>query len=378
MSHPASGRKSWPALPACVSLILLPVFASPAAAALGSAPGTCLTGNISITRDTVLDPACTHQASLRIGASKLTLDCRGSRIDAGGRRVGIEIGGKTGVSDVTVRNCNVLNAKTGIYVGLTGSDAKKAQQYSREELYARTPHHVRIENGSVRNSSGVGIYIDDYASEVTVEGTLISDSGSAGIYLEHSSRRNRILNSTLSGNGYGKFPDLRLGAARREAIAVDSSAHNRIEGNHIHDNAAGGIFLYKNCHEHARSNPASVPRWQAAEHNLIKGNTIENENVGIWLASRQSRDLGAWGCGDRPYLGNRYFPDYARHNLVEANTFRRVGTGIIVEDDDNALIGNRFVESDKPIEIGARLREQALGKKVERTQIRDNKIEATP
>lgn len=361
-----------------MSLILLPVFASPAAAAMGSAPGACLTGNVSITRDTVLDPACTHQASLRIGASNLTLDCRGSRIDAGGRRVGIEIGGKASVSDVTVRDCHVLNAKTGIYVGLTGSDAKKAQQYSREELYARTPHRIRIENGSVHNSSNVGIFVDDYASEITVQGTRITDSGSTGIYLTHSTRRNNILNSTLSGNGYGKFPGLRLGEARREAIAVDSSAHNRIEGNHIHDNAAGGIFLYKNCHEQARSNPASVPRWQAADHNLIRGNTFENEKVGVWLASRQSRDLSAWDCGDRPYLENRYFPDYARHNRVEANTFRRVRTGIIVEDDDNALIGNRFVETVMPIEIGARLREQALGKKVERTQIQDNKIEATP
>lgn len=359
-------------------LTLTSAFAVPAAFAAGSTPASCLTGDVSITRDTVLEPSCTHRASLRISVSDITLDCRGSRIDAGGRRVGIEIGGKTSVSNVVIRNCHVLDAKTGIYVGLTGSDAKKAQQYSREELYARTPHRIRIENSSVQNSDDVGIYIDDYASEVTVESTRITDSGSTGIYLNHSSRRNNILNSSLSGNGYGKFPELRLGVARREAIAVDSSAYNRIEGNHIHDNAAGGIFLYKNCHEQARSKPASVPRWQAAEHNLIRRNTIENENVGVWLASRQSRDLSAWDCGDRPYLENRYFPDYAPHNRVEANVFRRVRTGIIVEDDDNALIGNRFIESEKPIEIGAKLRERALGKKVERTQIQDNKIEANP
>lgn len=354
---------------------LLLAFAAPFAAALGNTPGSCLSGKVSITRDTALDPNCIHHASLHIGASDITLDCRGSRIDASDRRVGIEIGGKTSVSNVVIRNCHVLDAKTGIYVGLTGSDAKKTQQYSREELYARTPNRIRIENSSVQNSSSVGIYIDDYASEVTVENTRISDSGSAGIYLEHSSRRNSILNSTLSGNGYGRFPELRLGGAKREAIAVDSSAYNRIEGNHIHDNAAGGIFLYKNCHEHAHSNPASVPRWQAAEYNVVRRNTIENENVGVWIASRQSRDLSAWGCGDRPYLENRYFPDYARHNRVEANIFRHVRTGIIVEDDDNALIGNRFVESEKPIEIGAKLREQVLGKKVERTQIQDNKID---
>ena len=378
MSSIPSGPKAWLMRTACMLPALLAPIAPAAALALGSTPSPCLTGTVSISRDTALAPNCTHQASLRIIANDITLDCRGSRIDASGRRAGIQIGGKAGVSNVTVRNCHIQDAHTGIFIGLSGSDAEKAGKYSRAELYARTPHRIRIENSSVHDSGGVGIYIDDYASEVTVEGTRITGSGSAGIYLEHSSRRNSILNSTLSGNGYGKFPELRLGKARREAIAVDSSAYNRIEGNHIHGNAAGGIFLYKNCHERARSSPTSVPRWQAAEHNLIRGNTIENENVGVWLASRQSRDLSDWDCGDRPYLENKYFLDHARNNRIEANTFRRVRTGIIVEDDDNALVGNRFVESEKAIEIGAKLRERALGRKVERTQIQDNKIETHP
>lgn len=334
----------------------------------------CLSGEVLIEASTRLAPGCTHRATLRIAASHVTLDCGGSLIDAAGRDHGIVVGGAPDVHSVTVRNCRVVNGKTGIYVGWPESDTRKASRHTREELYARTPHDVRIETSSVRDSERVGIYIDDYASGVVVSRTGVAGCGSAGIYLEHSSRRNTIEQSTITNNGYGRFPFPRWGVARREGIAIDSSAHNRVISNRIAGNAAGAVFLYKNCHERATTNPDSPPRWQQASHNRIAGNTIEDEAVGVWLASRQSRDLSTWDCGDRAYWGNSHFPDYARHNVVEGNLFRAVRRAVVVEDDDNSVIGNTFVDVEEPVTIGAQRRQAVLGRPVRGTLVKDNAI----
>ncbi|HEX6829697.1 MAG TPA: right-handed parallel beta-helix repeat-containing protein, partial [Burkholderiales bacterium] len=328
--------------------------------------------DVTVSSDTALDSSCTHRATLHIAVSGVVLDCRHSRIDAAGREFGIVVGGRQSVRDVTVRNCSVTGGGTGIFIGLLESDAAKLARHGREALYEITPHDVRIEDSSVQDSTGVGIFVDDYASRVVVSRVAVKGSGSAGIYLEHSSRNNRVLDSTITGNGFGKFPRLRFGKSRREGIAVDSSAHNHIEGNRISGNAAGGIFLYKNCHEYATSNPHSVPRWQHSDHNLITGNVIEIETVGVWLASRQSRDLSGLDCGDAPYSGTSHFLDHAAHNVVDSNTFKGVTTGVVVEDDFNTVSGNTFLDTGLPIEIRAHRRREVLGRSVEGTTVRDN------
>lgn len=339
-----------------------------------SLPGNCLSGDVTVTQSMALDGTCTHPATFWIVAGDVVLDCRRSVIDARGRPYAIVVGGRHSLANVSVRNCTVKNAETGIYVGLLEPDALKAGRHSRETLYRITPHRVSIERSSVEDSRSVGIYVDDYASEVRVVDTRIHGSGSAGVYLEHSSRENEITGSLITGNGYGKFPRLRFGAAKREGIAVDSSAHNRIVDNRISGNAAGGIFLYKNCHEHARSDPHSVPRWQHANHNLIRDNHLEQERVGVWLAARQSRDLGSWDCGDPSYLEARYFPDYAQHNVVTGNTFSDVETGVLIEDSANTVVDNVFVGAARAIALGAEKRRRATGFRLEDLAIDGNVI----
>ena len=356
-------------LPSLALLIALPL------PAIGAPLANCpLAEKIIITQDTRLDPACTYRSTLVITAGKLVLDCRGALIDARGRDFGLLIGDRYEVSEVTVRNCRIHGGGNGVFIGRTEPDALKAGQHDRETLYRISPHHITLQGISVTDTTRVGVYLDDYTSHVRIVGSTVSGAASAGIYLEHSSRENEILDSTIIGNGYGSFPRYRFGASRREGIAIDSSAHNRVQGNHIAGNAAGGVFLYKNCQEHIRSKPHSVPRWQHASHNLIHGNRIENENVGVWIAARQSRDLSGWDCGDPPYLGSSHYLDYARHNVISDNRFERVTTGVRVEDDDNTVSGNTFIDSDTPVELGARLRQSVLGKALQGVEIRDNVV----
>ncbi|MBL8394875.1 MAG: right-handed parallel beta-helix repeat-containing protein [Candidatus Accumulibacter sp.] len=366
----AIGRAVPPHRPALLALALLTLTT----AAGGTPPNCPRAEEITITQDTRLDPACIYRSTLRIVAGGVLLDCRGALIDARGRRFGILIGDRQAVSEVTVRNCRIRGGGNGVFVGRTEPDSVKAAAHDRETLYRISPHHVILESISVDGAAGVGIYLDDYVSAVRIIGSAVHGAGSAGIYLEHGSRHNEIIGSTITGNGYGSFPRYRFGASRREGIAIDASADNRVQGNHIAGNAAGGIFLYKNCQEHVHSRPHSVPRWQGADRNLIRGNRIEDEQVGVWIAARQSRDLSAWDCGDPPYLGSSHYLDHARHNRVNDNRFEKVATGVRIEDDDNTVDGNTFIDSDTPVELGAQLRQAVSGRALQGVEIRDNVV----
>jgi parallel beta-helix repeat protein len=333
-------------------------------------PG-CPTVATNIDKSTTLPAGCVFNTGLNIVASNVVLDCQNSLIDAGGKN-GIVVGGSKGVSNVTIRNCRIKKGGNGILITLAGPDAAKAAKHDRETLYRLTPHDIRIESCDISDSLNSGIYIDDYVTNVSISKTSVSDSGAVGIYMTHSSKNNSVTDSVIADNGYGKLPDLRIGQARREGIAIDSSAHNRIERNKISNNGGGGIFLYKNCQENAKD-ADSVPRWQHSNHNVIRGNVIEKSPVGVWIASRQSRDLSEWGCGDPPYYGKSHFLDYAQNNTVEGNQFRKLDTGVIIEDDHNRVVGNTFSDTDNSIEIGAKLRKKVLGRDVVGTVLEKNR-----
>lgn len=186
----------------------------------------------------------------------------------------------------------------------------------------------------VTGSGRVGIYFDDYVTDSTLSNSTVQQSYMSGIYLEHSSRNNRIINNRIVNNGHES-----LGRGKREGLAVDSSANNLIEGNLFKGNGAGGVFLYKNCGEHYSSGK-SVIRWQHSDHNIIRNNTFTDEQIGIWLASRQSRDLSGFDCGNKPKDNSgQYFADYADNNILEGNKF--IGTRVDIKDEG---VGNRVSE----------------------------------
>lgn len=52
-----------------------------------------------------------------------------------------------------------------------------------------------------------------------------------------------------------------------------------------------------------------------------------------------------------------YHEDAAEHNLVTKNTFKHVKQAVVVEDDNNRVVGNRFVDVGMPaITVGSRVR----------------------
>lgn len=191
-------------------------------------------------------------------------------------------------------------------------------------------------------------------------------SESMAIYLEHSSRRTIIEDSLFEDNSQAK---------KREALAIDSSAHNVVRRNIFRRNKAGGIFLYKNCHEHAAFDAKQTKRWQGSDKNLIEDNHFEDVPVGVWIGSRQSLDLRKLRCGD-PYYGGKFVRDKARENTILSNSFLRVAKGVSIEDDENTVIGNRLRETREVcIRVGSAPRSTLLGLPVVGIDVKDNECD---
>lgn len=276
-----------------------------------------------IVGNVVLPYQCVFQQSLRISEGNTTLDCNGSKFIGNGiKKIGLLIDSRgEALSNVTIKNCIFEGFESsGIRVSWEEVDAQKGD--NKKMIYQRTPNRIHIENVEVSNNGGVGIYIDDYVTEAVIKNSKVTGSGGAGIYLEHSSKNNKVIGNFISNNGFKKDKK-----TRREGVAIDSSAHNEVIGNIFLGNAAGGIFLYKNCGEHFRTG-RQVIRWQHSNYNVIKQNKFVDEEVGVWLASRQNKRLKNWDCND-PKNANGNYDDFADKNIVEDNEFCRVKRPIL-------------------------------------------------
>ena len=313
--------------------VLLPLFLSACAGAVPSMHShECELPEVR--GNTTLSPHCVYKEAVIITSSNTTLDCRGAVLEGDNERpFGILINSKgKPLSDVTVRNCKVRHfTRSGIRI--TSDIAANKLSPNHEKNYRRTPTRITLENVEVTGSGRVGIYFDDYVTHSTLSHSIVRDSYMSGIYLEHSSRNNKVVDNQIIDNGHERF-----GKGKREGLAVDSSAYNLIEGNRFESNGAGGVFLYKNCGEHF-STGKSVIRWQHSDYNVIRNNTFVNEPVGIWLASRQNRDLSGFDCGDKPREGSlKFYPDYADNNVVGQNQFLKVKNLVINDGKHNSLM----------------------------------------
>lgn len=326
-----------------------------------------------VDRDTTLKQGCRYTGSTTVVGSGVTLDCNGAILDAERKaRFPLLIGGKSNATDIDIENCTAIRGRSsGIFVGLTAPDSQKPKNEFGQVDYDAHPHDITISRSqSTRNISG-GLYVDDHVQEVTLVDSSIEANGRAGVYLEHDSRGSRIVNNRIEGNGFGKFPgwsDSRR--TSREGVAIDSSENNEISGNTIKGNSAGGIFLYRNCGEQP-DNARQVARTMPTRNNLIENNTVSGGRVGIWVASRQEREVTPDKCRLEVDPSQGVFADDAPNNVVRGNTVTDVTYGIRVGDDGNQIIDNDVTANDQCMVLGSESR-TALGHPVRGLVVRDN------
>jgi parallel beta-helix repeat protein len=345
---------------------------------------------VVVSHDAHLDPSCVYTGGLEIVASPVVLDCRGATISdtAGTQPQGVHIHAPTdqSLTGITVRNCIVDGFLNTIRISRDGF-----KQLAAGDEYDHRFSDITIENNRLRNSRGSGIFVNAYVTGVTIQDNEVTGAGSVGIYLEAGSKDNVVLRNSIHGNGYGDVDpvngvpfmlngiEFRVLMIGREGIAVDGSRDNHIASNAIYSNAAGAIFLYKNCGEDATTQPGAWwERRYGADHNLIENNLITNEPEGIWVGSRMGENQYFMDCSDPTYETGplrRIHRDYAANNTIRGNVLLGVTRGVRVEDDNTLVEANRFIHTDAAataVLVGTKERTQTLGEPVRGTAIRGN------
>ena len=312
-----------------------------------------------------LPAGCTFRVKLVITNSDTTLDCSGSALDGSGVPPIVagangkpERGGATGLviyappkattQNVTVRNCAFRNYSRD---GITISSGFSASQPSPDTN--RSVRNVLIDFVTIEKSGHVGLYIRPRSTDILVRNSTITNSAGTAVYIELA-QRVRLLQNRFVRNGWSATKR-RL----REAVAIDASTETHIASNLFKDNGLGGIFLYRNCGEFH-----GFTRWQSSDRNTISENVFVNEEVGVWIASRQSVDVKNLACSAPPMdSSGRYVEDFANNNRVQCNVFCSVSNGVRVEGDNNEVVNNTFsTGTSNRVQIPETARGRILGR----------------
>ncbi len=362
---------------------------------------------IKITQNTTLSAACSYQkVSFSIEKRNIIFNCNGARLnglaqtEANPLFVAYSESSKprnwafsVWKSGVTIKNCQIKNYLDGIVI--RSRISKQQHQMLRkkqnikaieQQLRATSPKNITLSNIKIHYSHKHGLYLQRYVNHVNFINSEIKYSGNSAVYIDSGTQYNVIKNSYFYQNGYINYKNKqrirmpKLPTAKREAIALDSSAYNQFINNTFENNGKGGIFLYKNCFEKHR-NANQLPRFQHSNNNKIIANHFINEHYGVWLASRQSKQLSRFKCGDALmyqqnglFGKNKYYYDYAKNNQVINNRFKNVLLGIVVEDNNNKLINNYFSgQANNDILIGTPYRYKSKNQPVINTMLKQNK-----
>ncbi|MGB0646122.1 MAG: right-handed parallel beta-helix repeat-containing protein [Bradymonadia bacterium] len=361
-----------------------------------TSPDRCRLDDTSLQGTVELRGECRYEQGFEIDEPDVVLNCNGATISPDS---GYAVNIKRNADRAIVRDC-YMNGEKGIAVRVR----RLRDGESDDDVRDLAAENVVIERVHVSESTGVGIHILPHTVGVTVRDSIIIDNSSAGLYLSPYGKRHQIINNLIENNGHIK-PDgvPRIGWYRREGIAVDGSSEHVIRGNDINDNAFGGIFLFKNCWEHAADEPNSRPRTEYASDNVITDNHFRDQPFGIWVAARQSRDLTQMECGDPTPYNNpisvtsvfhstyadypsanvelyllslnfaSVFPDFAKDNIIRGNVFENIiRGGVRIEDDGTEVRDNLFIGDFDFIFVGAPFRARLNNEPVRDTVITDN------
>lgn len=337
---------------------------------------------VEITTSSHLDPSCVWTRGVRITASNVTLDCQGARLYGPDRQRGVEIAAPidTALANVTVRNCEIEGFLNNIRVTRDGfRELLEGAEY--ENGFA----NIVIEDSTLRDSRGVGLFVDAYVTGVTLRRLHVEGSGSSGIYLEAGSKDTLVEDCDIVGNGFGengpywqRFDqsglDIWFYGHGREGLSIDGARFSTVRNNRFSGNAYGAIFFYKNCGEFVNLRPE---RWwhrrYGADGNLVEHNTITGGTNGLWVGARMGENVAVMDCSD-PYYQPGFALDFARDNIIRHNVFQDVVYGVRIEDDGNQILANTFTGSgnQQAVVIGTPARTSALGRPVDGTIVSGN------
>ncbi|MFK0298076.1 right-handed parallel beta-helix repeat-containing protein [Brevundimonas sp. NPDC090276] len=258
-------------------------------------------------------------------ASGAGLDCQGGAIGRPGaavttrqptiaiwsRRITAEHWSRP--TDIRIENCTIHGAVRVWGMGADGGyDDLRASSRTAEHTattQGAAPSHIELDRVAIVGTGSIPLYVGPGVTRLSLtNSTLTGRSDATALYLDAESADNRIENNTIAV------------ATRREAVAVDGSARNRITGNRFNLNGRPGVFLYRNCGERG------VIRHQTPSDNQIADNVFSRaarlRPQLVVVGAREGRR--AYCSADRgyPFGSSADDGDRATNNVVARNTRR--------------------------------------------------------
>lgn len=276
----------------------------------------------------VLAPGQTIRRPLLIEgveASGAGLDCKGGAVGRPGvatttrqpsiavwsRRVSAQRWSRP--TDIRIENCTIHGA---VRVWGMGADASydDLRASSRTADHTATtqdaaPSHIELDRVTIVGTGSIPLYVGPGVTRLSLtDSTLTGRSDATAVYLDAESADNRIENNAIAVT------------TKREAVAVDGSARNRIIGNRFTLGGRGGIFLYRNCGERG------VIRHQAPSDNQITDNVFSGaarlRPQLVVVGSREGRRSYCSADRGYPWGSSADDGDRATGNVVARNIRR--------------------------------------------------------
>lgn len=258
--------------------------------------------------------------------------------------------------NVTIKNGKIGACLTGINIasgfarGTHTVEATKIWQEQGDQaannymnsFYGKGSDNVWIKNMEITPIIH-GIYVQPYIQGTKISATSVN-RGRIGVYLDSGNKDTIINETSFNDVGWTKYvSSLRKNISRsagegREAIAADGVINLTVRNSTFTNSNLAGIAVYRNCMED-KDSTSTYPRLIGSKGMVFTNNVFNDEDIGIWLGSRQQRDLSGWDCGATPEAGG-YYMDYASNTEIRFNTFNRTDVAVEVAGDNNTVLDN--------------------------------------
>jgi len=198
---------------------------------------TNLTGNIYLNSDTLLCKGFYDNVSIILNSSNILLDCDSASLNGTGAGYGIHIENK---NNVTIKNCNVMHYKYGIY-----SEYSEGSQITDNNISINIVSGIRLEysgnsriiNNSLSLNTVRGIFLYN-SSGNTFENNTVNNNGNIGIYVLDNSNFNNISGNKVSGNNDAGIL-IEVMCFQGPFSGCSENTNNTLYGNEISNNGVG-------------------------------------------------------------------------------------------------------------------------------------------
>ena len=300
-----------------------------------------VSGSYSMSRN-LLGTQVPSTGCFNITTSNVTLDCQNHYIlNASIDGVGIYAGSEGGLTNITVKNCNVTMSSSGYGIRFINSNQSSIfNSIASSNLVGfslLTSSNNNITGNTARSSTIAGMIFDSSSNNQIINNNA-SLNLNYGIDLVSNSSNNNITGNIASSNG-----DTGI-------ILGSNSNNNTLSGNIANDNNLG-IYLSTSSNNTLINNTANLNSglngvgiaFTSSSNNRIINNTANSNQNGILLSSGLNNQLinnNVWNCTDSIY-GCVWFTLISNNNNLTGGIINlSAGSLIYLSNSDNNTFSN--------------------------------------